>query len=165
MIRKATIEDSANIMTIIKRVINVMNTQGSYQWDDSYPQVNDYQKDIDRDELYLFEEAATVLGVCTISNRGHEEYPSIAWTPHQKSFTLKRLAVDPSVRGKGIADQFFTYAEQLAKQTGVTILNTDTFSENYYAQQLFKRNGFQFVQIRKEDDHAPNLAYFEKIVE
>ncbi|CQR48280.1 Acetyltransferase (GNAT) family protein [Paraliobacillus sp. PM-2] len=165
MIRKATSEDLTYIMAIVKRVVTVMNRQGSYQWDDSYPQVKDYQKDIDRGELYVFETNSTLVGVCTISNRGHEEYHLIAWTPHHKFFTLKRLAIDPSARGKGIADQFFTYAEQLALKNNVTLINTDTFSENHYAQQLFKRNGYQFVQTRKENEHAPKLAYFEKIIE
>ncbi|WP_182200733.1 GNAT family N-acetyltransferase [Paraliobacillus salinarum] len=164
MIRKATNKDLTEVMRIVKRVVKVMNEQGSYQWNDSYPQANDYQNDINREELYLYEIDAVIVGVCTISNRGHEEYGLINWTSHEKAFTLKRLAIDPNARGKGIADQFFDYAVELALQSGVSLINTDTFTENRYAQQLFKRNGFRFVQTRKEHDQAPNLAYFEKEV-
>lgn len=162
MIRKATARDINQIMIVVKRVVQVMNQQGSYQWDHSYPLAKDYQKDIDREELYLYEVADQLLGVCSISKRGHEEYDLIAWSNHTHALTVKRLAVDPEARGKGVADQFFTFAEQLARQTEVTLLNTDTFKENNYAQQLFSRNGFRFVQTRKENRHGPELVYFEK---
>ncbi|GAA5417482.1 hypothetical protein Pryu01_02556 [Paraliobacillus ryukyuensis] len=165
MIRKATTTDIPEIMKVVKRVVKAMNEQGSYQWDHTYPLAADYQKDVNRNELYLYEVAEGIRAVCTISSRGHKEYNEIAWTAHDQSFTLKRLAVDPTARGKGIANQFFAYAEQLAKQTGVPLLNTDTFLENQYAQQLFKRNAFQFVQTRKETVEAPELVYFEKVIE
>ncbi|MFB1051747.1 GNAT family N-acetyltransferase [Paraliobacillus sp. JSM ZJ581] len=164
MIRKATNEDLTSVMRMVKRVVKVMHAHGSYQWNDSYPQTNDYQKDINREELYLYEMDSVIVGVCTISSRGHEAYDLINWTPHQKAFTLKRLAIDPSLRGKGIADQFFAFATKLALKSCVSLINTDTYNENCYAQQVFKRNGFRFVQTRKENDKAPILAYFEKVV-
>ena len=161
MIRKATQNDLDKIMKVVDQVITVMHAQGSFQWDDSYPLISDYKKDSNQDELYVYEELDDVLGVCTISNRGHEEYHLIDWSEHDRAFTLKRLAVSPNARGKGIADQFLQFAEELARTKNITLITTDTFAENLYAQQLFKRNGFHYVQARIEDEGS-ELYYFEK---
>ena len=161
MIRKATEKDLDAIMKVVDQVIKVMHGQGTFQWDDSYPLVSDYQKDLNRDELYVYEKSAAILGVCTISNRGHEEYHLIEWSEHDCALTLKRLAVSPNARGKGFANQFIQFAGELAGEKNITHLNTDTFAENLYAQKLFKRNGFYFVQSRIEDEGS-ELYYFEK---
>lgn len=163
MIRQARHTDIEKIMPLIQRAVAVMHAQGSYQWDETYPRASDYQKDITRGELYLYIESEVVLGVCTISKRGHEEYPLIQWSTKAEGWTLKRLAVDPEQRGAGIADQFFQFAEVLAKENNVYYLNTDTFSENHHAQKLFIRNGFSFVQARKDDRNNLELFYFEKL--
>ncbi|GGM34240.1 N-acetyltransferase [Paraliobacillus quinghaiensis] len=163
MISKATEKDLGAIMKVVDQVIEVMHAQGSFQWDESYPLVSDYQKDLNRDELYVYEELGAILGACTISNRGHEEYHLINWSEHDLALTLKRLAVSPNARGKGVADQFIEFAEELAHKKNIPHLNTDTFAENLYAQQLFKRNEFRFVQARIEDEGS-ELYYFEKNV-
>lgn len=162
MIRKATAGDIELIMQVVDDVVKVMNEQGSFQWDDTYPLVSDYQKDLRRDELYVYQESEIIFGVCTISKRGHEEYDQIAWSQHDNALTLKRLAVDPNARGKGIADKFFQFAETVATELNANHLTTDTFAENQYAQKLFKRNGFRFVQARREEKEATELYYFEK---
>lgn len=162
MIRIARQNDMEAIMMVVKQVVEVMNKQGSFQWDDTYPLVSDYQKDLRREELYVYQESEAILAVCTISKRGHEEYDQIAWTAHDFALTIKRLAVNPNARGKGIADQFFQFAEKVARELGTSHLTTDTFAENQYAQQLFKRNGFNFVQARIDEQEAAELYYFEK---
>ncbi|WP_112179712.1 MULTISPECIES: N-acetyltransferase [Paraliobacillus] len=162
MIQLATEKDLEGIMLVVKSVVKMMNEQGSFQWNDTYPLVTDYQKDLRREELYIYKESELILGVCTISKRGHEEYDEIAWSQHDHALTVKRLAVDPNARGKGLADNFFQFAEKVAKKHNANHLTTDTYAENQYAQKLFKRNGFRFVQARREEKEAAELYYFEK---
>ncbi|WP_067837593.1 GNAT family N-acetyltransferase [Amphibacillus sediminis] len=160
MIRKAAQIDMNAIMVMIKRVVEVMNAQGSQQWDESYPSQADYQKDLKRGELYVLENQDIIRGVCTISKRGHQEYHLINWSHDEPAWTIKRIAIDPDYRGQGAADQFLAFAEQLAVDSGVNYLTTDTYSENEYAQRLFKRHGFQFVEVREYENEQ--LVYFEK---
>ncbi|MBM7542908.1 GNAT family N-acetyltransferase [Amphibacillus cookii] len=163
MIRKANPKDIENIMSIVKLVVEVMHAQGSQQWDEAYPTAEDYQRDLSRDELYVFEEEGVIHGVCTISKRGHQEYPLINWSSQQPALTIKRLAVSPSYRGKGVADQFFQFAENLAKSLG-RHLNTDTFAHNHFAQRLFQRHGYQFVEARQDPRDLNELHYYEKLL-
>lgn len=162
LIRQATKKDIENIMPMIKRVVSAMRKQGNEQWDQSYPSAVHYQKDVERGELFVCEQADQIVGVCTISSRGHEEYPLISWSAHEKSWTIKRLAVDPEQQGKGITDQFFRFIELLAKQKDISYLNTDTFADNRHAQRLFTRNGFAFVQARRNEQDQAELYYYEK---
>ncbi|SEN82878.1 Acetyltransferase (GNAT) domain-containing protein [Amphibacillus marinus] len=162
MIRLATAFDMSEIMTLISKVVKVMNSQGSQQWHEGYPAEADYAKDIKRGELFVLEENGVVLGICTISKRGHEEYHLIKWTQPYSAFTIKRLAIDPEYRGKGLANQFFKYAGKLAEQSGIATLNTDTFWNNTNAQALFKRNGFHYIQSRQDPQTMNTLHYFEK---
>lgn len=162
VIRQAQAKDIESIIPMIKRVIQVMNEQGSSQWDETYPTEQDFKKDLARGELYVCEQAGEIRGVCTISARGHEEYPLIQWTTNEEGWTLKRLAVDPICRGKGISDHFFQFAENLARKNDIYYLNTDTFEDNSYAQQLFTRNGYVFVQRREDEQDHVVLYYYEK---
>lgn len=162
VIRQAKAKDIESIMPMIKRVIHVMNEQGSSQWDETYPTEQDFKEDLVRGELYVFEQTGKIRGVCTISTRGHEEYPLIQWSTKEEGWTLKRLAVDPTCRGEGISDRFFQFAEGLAQQNGIYYLNTDTFEDNSYAQQLFTRNGYAFVQRREDEQDHVVLYYYEK---
>jgi len=162
LIRKAIRKDLPGIMRMTQAVVGKMNNQGSKQWDEHYPAEADYLRDIERDELFVFEENGTVLGVCSISKRGHKEYHEINWSTNDPTWTLKRMAVDPNQHGRGIADQLIQFAQKLAKQAGVYHLNTDTYSENQHAKRLFQRHGFQLVETRQDPSHSAELYYFEK---
>ncbi|WP_017473817.1 GNAT family N-acetyltransferase [Amphibacillus jilinensis] len=164
MIRKANPKDIDNIMSMVKLVVEIMHAQGSQQWDETYPTAKDYQKDLGRDELYVFEEEGIIYGVCTISKRGHQEYPLINWSSQQPALTIKRLAISPNYQGKGVANQFFQFAENLAKSLGRYALNTDTFAHNQFAQRLFQRQGYQFVEARQDPRDLNELYYYEKLL-
>ncbi|WP_138418975.1 GNAT family N-acetyltransferase [Aquibacillus sediminis] len=163
MIRSANQEDLQRIMEIVAASVEVMNEQGNYQWDHTYPTVANYQTDLDNEELYVYQQDDAILGVVAISEKPHSEYPLIRWSYPDHALTVKRLAVDPAARGKSIADNFFQFAELVAKEKGIHYLKTDTFSKNIYAQQLFLRNGYRFVEERKHDGDRDSLYYYEKV--
>lgn len=164
MIREATIQDLEEIMTNVRAVVKWMHERGSRQWDMSYPTEADYQKDIDRRELFVYLLEGKIVGVYTISREGHQEYPSINWTSVVPAWTLKRVAINPDYHGRGIADQLMRFAEQQAKSAGIYRINTDTYSENLHAQKLFKRHGYQLVDKRTGRRGTIEFFYFEKVL-
>ena len=56
MIRKAEVKDLDRIMEIIKATIAEMKTYGNTQWDENYPQKNDFIGDVESGSLYVSEE-------------------------------------------------------------------------------------------------------------
>lgn len=56
MIRKAEAKDLDRIMEIIKATIAEMKTYGNTQWDENYPQKQDFTGDIESGSLYVNEE-------------------------------------------------------------------------------------------------------------
>ncbi|WP_186576305.1 GNAT family N-acetyltransferase [Aquibacillus kalidii] len=162
MIRLATIADLESIMEIVGKAVKVMNDQGNFQWDHSYPLLENYQGDLEREDLYVYEKNEEVLGAIAISEKAHSEYHLIGWSSDEPALTLKRLVVSPFARKQGIADAFFEFAEEYAIANQFYFIKTDTFSKNLAAQKLFARNGYTFVEERREEAKNDSLYYFEK---
>ena len=162
MIRRANTKDIPAIMEIVKASIEVMKDEGNDQWVENYPLEHHYEKDIKAGNLYVWEENNQVLGVACISPEGHHEYDEINWLYAGAYFCMKRLAVHPVARGKGIALQFYQFAEKLALDEGIHIIRTDTYSKNKGAIHLFKKANYHFVQERINDGRSAPFYYFEK---
>ncbi|MBU5595413.1 GNAT family N-acetyltransferase [Amphibacillus sp. MSJ-3] len=164
MIREARRQDLNEIMIIVCAVVKKMHEQGSRQWDENYPTGADYLNDINNHELFVYEKNGEIVGVCTVSKQGHKEYHLINWSSSEPAWTIKRIAINPSYHGQGIADQFMEFAEELAKQSGIYHLTTDTFCENKHAQGLFQRHGFHYVDRRNDRRGSFEFYYYEKIL-
>ncbi|UFT99803.1 GNAT family N-acetyltransferase [Radiobacillus kanasensis] len=164
MIRLAELKDLPAIMEVVSASVEVMNGQGNFQWDNTYPLAENFQGDLDKQELYVYEEDEHVLGAVAISEKEHSEYHEISWSSDAPAITTKRLAVHPEARGKGIADAFFRKAEEVSIDKGLRYLKTDTFSKNTYAQKLFARHGYTFVEKRLVPEKEDSLLYYEKKV-
>ena len=62
MIRKAEVRDLDRIMEIIKATIEEMKKYGNTQWDENYPQKNDFIGDVESESLYVSEENGELYG-------------------------------------------------------------------------------------------------------
>jgi len=58
---------------------------------------------------------------------------------------VHRLAVDPALRGKGVAAALMLQAEVEAKAKGIAVLRVDTNSQNEATQKLFPKLGYTFA--------------------
>ncbi|MGO4273222.1 GNAT family N-acetyltransferase, partial [Paenibacillus sp. TAF58] len=56
---------------------------------------------------------------------------------------IKRLRVHPSYQKRGYGQQILSHLEQKAKNLGIKHLILDTLSNQFDAQKLFKKNGYQ----------------------
>ncbi|WP_062322689.1 hypothetical protein [Halolactibacillus sp. JCM 19043] len=92
MIRLATHSDLDRIMVIVNEVIKEMHVRGSQQWSTDYPKRADFIQDINKRELYVYEQAGEVAGMCAFSETGHAEYSLIPFST-TNALTIKRLAI------------------------------------------------------------------------
>lgn len=73
---------------------------------------------------------------------------------------IKRLWVDPSARGLGLARRLMAAAEAAARDLGLQTLRLDTHSTLAEAVALYRRDGWREI-ARFNDDPYPDL-FFEK---
>ncbi len=161
MIRLAKEADLEQIMIIVQEVIEEMHARGSVQWSTDYPKRTDFHRDINKRELYVFEQRGEVAGMCTFSETGHAEYSLIPFST-TNALTIKRLAVSPRYRNGGISHQFIEAITRLALEKNKQAINGDTFKNNPDAQSFFFKHGFQFIAERPDDEGDVPLYYYER---
>ncbi|GEL78599.1 GNAT family N-acetyltransferase [Tenuibacillus multivorans] len=165
MIREGQLKDLDKIESLVKRAKEKMLEEGNDQWDDTYPKREHYEDDLRHGRLFVYEEKGRILGAACISDTGHSEYDEIDWKTTIKPYLcMKRLAVDPTTRQRGIGLKFYQFAEELAKDREVPSLRTDTNGANKAALRLFEKAGYSFVTAERHGHYKEPFVYYEKVV-
>lgn len=73
---------------------------------------------------------------------------------------IKRLWIDPSARGLGLARQLMQSAEDRARALGMTVLRLDTNDALPEALQLYRKSGWTQIARFNDDPYADH--FFEK---
>ena len=157
MIRPAKLSDIPQIMSMVKACTKAMVKQEIYQWNDEYPSTNAFEKDIERNELYVLEENENIIGTIVISTLMDEEYKPIKWTTENgENIYIHRLGVHPDQQGKGQAQKMMSFAEGYARENGFTSVRLDTFSQNKRNQRFYEKRGYQKlddIYFPKQSEH------------
>jgi ribosomal protein S18 acetylase RimI-like enzyme len=144
MIRNARMSDIMGIMEIVKETIEEMHFNNNYQWDENYPLIEHFTKDIEANTLYVFEEEIVVGFVC-INKEEPLEYKGLKWGVNEEAYTIHRLAVRKDYRSKGIAAKLLKFADTLSMENKIRYIKTDTYSLNTKAQNLLIKSGYTFI--------------------
>ncbi len=145
MIRRAVETDIGEVMRIIEEVIREMRAEGSDQWSEAYPSAADFLADIRRRELFVHETEGRLAGFLCVNGREHEAYRSLVWSAERRATVLHRMAVDATMRGRGVASGLMRFAEEVAFEEGTGYLRSDTYSLNGPMNALFRKEGYRFV--------------------
>jgi GNAT superfamily N-acetyltransferase len=164
MMRKAVLDDLKDIMDIIKDTISEMHSYNNYQWDENYPQEQDFIKDIRDGCLFSVEKDGKLVGFVCVNKIEPVEYSGLNWSLNEDSMVIHRMAVDLSSRRGGIGMEIMNFAEELALKNNVRYLKTDTYSINTKMNALFVRCGYKLVgEISFLGKEKPFYCY-EKIL-
>lgn len=164
-IRKATVSDIPAILNIIAKVVPLMQSQGNFQWNDTYPNEQVFKQDIEQDQLWVADIDGALGGVTAITTDQYPGYVDAGLDLSEEAIVPHRVAVDPDLRGMGIAKALMLKAEEEAKRRGINRLRVDTNSENKATQSLFPKLGYRFCgEIGLE--FRPGLKFFcyEKVL-
>jgi len=157
MIRKATTKDIDSIITITKACARFMIDKNIFQWNEHYPNRTAFESDINRGELYVFQDKNTVVGCIVVSIVMDEEYFPIQWlTPNKNNIYIHRLAIHPNCQGLGYAQKLMEFAEDFAKQNNYSSIRLDTFSQNKRNQKFYELRGYKQlgdIYFPKQSDH------------
>jgi GNAT superfamily N-acetyltransferase len=144
-VRPAEPGDVVAVMALIGRVVPLMNANGNFQWDANYPDAAVFERDIEKTQLWVAEEAGQLVGVAAITTDQEPEYAEVGWDTTELAVVVHRLAVDPAFQGRGIAKALMIQAEAVARGCGIPVLRVDTNTQNEATQRLFPKLGYSLA--------------------
>jgi len=150
MIRLAKLSEIEEIIAITRACAAKMISEKIYQWNEHYPNYQAFQKDVEREELYVLTAKGsnngvieTIMGCITISSEKDTEYNAVDWlTEDGFQIYIHRVAIHPSFQHQGYAKQLMDYAESLAKEQGAISVRLDTFSANTRNQRFYENRNY-----------------------
>ncbi len=165
ILRKGRAEDIAAVLEIVRAVVPLMRAAGNLQWDDVYPNAEVLTGDVDRGELWVAEVDGRIAGMAAITTDQSPEYAEVGWDLAVLAVVPHRLAVDPSVHGRGIAAALMLKAEEVARELGITRLRVDTNTHNLATQRLFPKLGYVYAgEISLDFREGMRFLCYEKTV-
>ncbi len=145
-IEKALKKDVSEIKLLTEACAAHMISQGIFQWNEHYPSVEAFEKDIERGELFKLIHEERIIGTIVLSDIKDEEYLDINWTGDSgRQLYIHRLAIHPEYQGNGYARTLMDFAENFAKELGFSWMRLDTFSQNKRNQKFYLARGFRQV--------------------
>lgn len=143
--RKATEADLPRILAITKEVVTLLNAEGNFQWNHTYPLESDFRRDVNEDCLWVAVDTETdeVFAYMAITTDQPTEYNEVGLDTSIECTVPHRLAVLPTSRNRGTAQKFMSFAEEVAKQRGHTIIRVDTNVVNHRMNHVFRKLGYK----------------------
>lgn len=166
-LRIATEEDLKRILEIKEAVIPYMINHGINQWDEKYPNMDIFLKDIEEETLYIYEKDNKVVAFVVVDDNHPYPYDDIPWELTMgETAALHRFAVDPEYHGQGIATQMMLEIEEILIKEGYQGIHTDTALENTHMQKQFSKNDFEYKGHLNLDENTDDwYVAYEKVFE
>jgi len=165
LIRPAILSDIPAIMNLIAEVVPLMRASGNMQWDDTYPNPQVFEKDIEQNQLWVADIDGGIAGVSAITIDQEPEYADVGWDINETAIVTHRLAVSPRYQGRGVAAALMEQAEIVAQKRGITKLRVDTNTQNQATQKLFPKLGYKYAgEIGLGFRPGMRFLCYEKIV-
>jgi len=157
-IRLAVKEDLPALMELMRRVLPLMVAAGNLQWDDRYSSEVVFGWDIEMGQLWVADTESGLGGVAAVTTDQEPEYALVGWDLSEEAVVVHRLAVDPAMRGAGVASALMQRAELVATERGISVLRVDTSTKNEATKRLFPKLGYGLageIDLR----HRPGLRF------
>lgn len=124
------------------------------QWSDRYPLPEDLEADLQRGELYVFDQDGVIHGAFVLRLGDEPNYRVIegAWRSGAPYGTIHRVAGDGTVHG------LFTACMDFCKRR-MSHLRIDTHENNAVMRHLIARHGFLPCGTIYVEDGTPRLAF------
>ncbi|WP_026529020.1 GNAT family N-acetyltransferase [Butyrivibrio sp. VCD2006] len=142
--RLGTHKDLDGICTLIKDAIVEMEKHDIYQWDEIYPTREDFKEDIDNNNLFTVYDEDKLVAFYVISGECDDQYKNAKWEfADDSAYILHRFCVSPKVQNKGVGKAVLLHIEDQVKDMGYESMRLDTFTQNPFAQRLYRHNGYE----------------------
>lgn len=146
ILRKAKQAELPLLWDIVQYAIEQRRLDGSQQWQNSYPNENSLQTDLDNGHAYVVEENGTVLVYAALIFDIEPAYTAIQgkWLTDGEYVVLHRVAASPLARGKRAATKLFELVEGLCKERNVHSIKVDTNYDNAPMLRIMDKLGYTY---------------------
>ena len=156
----ATQNDLPLIKEIYKGVVDKMIADGIEMWNNDYPE-SALITDINDGELYLLKEGGKLLGAFALNTIALGEKHVKCEKDDAQVIYLKRMAVNATMQGKGIARLLIHYAKEEARSNGCEYLRLFVVDYNEPAINLYRSENFLQAEGLYEDNLTEELRFIE----
>lgn len=143
MIRKALEADLKAIEQLAIKTRKHMQDNGLKQWPGDYPNLENFEADLKKQGLYVYEDNNIIKASITILPENDPPYKEIRWYSDH-ALVIHRLVVDPDYQLQGIGQKMFEKAIELTKESYQS-LKVDTHPDNTKMQKLILKMKFQYM--------------------
>ena len=144
-IRLAKINDLFQTLDLLAIVIRHMDESGLEQWPGWYPNKEIIKADITKNQLFVAEVNANIIGMLTLSPEIPIEYNAVEWKKEAlKVNSIHRLASHPDHRALQVARSLMDHSENLARSQGYDAIRLDTYSKNLAANAFYTKIGYHY---------------------
>jgi len=165
IIRKANKEDLENIMKMYKSCVTGMLENGIDQWDDTYPNTEIINEDLNVGTYYVAEMDETIIGGVNIDKNQDDTYLALDWEDKSDSFlVVHRLGVKEEFWNKKIGKDLMLFTEKLVIEKGLKSIRLDTYSGNPKAMEFYIRLGYTELGTIDLKPNKEKYYCFEKII-
>ena len=146
--RKAILEDLDRIMEAVEDSREVLRLQGNGQWQDGYPNRDNFIDDISKERLFVTfdKDPKVIVGVCALTYR-EEDYHHLyegQWLTDLPYMVMHRVAIKKEYKDKGLGKKLFELFIEQAKIEGYRSLRIDTHEGNAVMRHLIESFGFVY---------------------
>lgn len=164
---KAVATDVEEIIALTRSCARHMIAQGIFQWNEHYPSMEVFKKDIALKQLWKIMDEGVIAGVMVLTEIEDDEYDGVSWlTKDVRNLYIHRLAVHPNQQGKGVARKLLDYSEHYAIENKYASIRLDTFSQNKRNQRIYEKRGYvqlEDIFFPKQSEHP--FHCFEKVLD
>ena len=165
IIRKVNKTDLDNIMLMYKSCVKGMLANDIDQWDDTYPDIETINQDLEKQSYYISEEKGEIIGGINIDQNQDFTYLDINWEDKTNSFlVVHRLGVKEEFWNKKIGKDLMIFTEKLVIERGLKSIRLDTYSGNPKAMEFYRRLGYRELGSINLKPNKNEYYCFEKII-
>lgn len=164
-LRRAQLQDLTVIMKIIDDAKELLKKNGSPQWQNGYPDQENFTQDIVMQTNWILINDNKVVATATLQLTPEPTYRNITqgqWQqPDEPYATIHRVAISSNYRSQGLSKLLFSNLLTVGQMQGIKNFRVDTHRSNKAMQHIaenfnFKKRGI----IKVNDQNDPErLAY------
>lgn len=142
-IRKALLSDVSDILRVMDSARLYQRSLGFQQWEDGYPNESIITEDINRDSGYVLTGAGVTAGyVCLVTGDSAYKLSPSPWQYMGEYAVVHRLAMDDTMRGRGMSKEVFSLIERKVRALSIPIIRVDTGTANVVMNRLLAKYGY-----------------------
>ena len=142
-IREAGVEDTDQLVQLVRDCTIGMRAAGIEQWDEVYPDRATIVADIESRSAFVAVHHGELVGMVVLNEYQDPEYADVAWTCPGRPAVVHRLMVAPPWEGRGVGRALVQFVEHHALAQGYGCIRLDAFSENPRALRLYEGSDYR----------------------